>query len=153
MWLDWITAVFRNRFNPVFSKYCCMYKIFEGSYCHCVFWINLEPQPFSYFYWVHSGLNLRFQTVKLLDVLLCHARRCILLQGISHKPPKHLVHWFRVSWEFKECTQRVSETSTHWPTSPGSTALTSVLVSVRATFQDDTTKVQEYTGVAPMMTC
>lgn len=109
-----ITPMLRHKFNPTFSKFCNKCKVSEGSYFHCIFdcpfikkfWenvhkeisvilgVNLELKPLSCILGLHSALNLKPHMLKLVDVFLFCARRCILLQWISDKPPK-LSQWLQ----------------------------------------------------------
>lgn len=57
-----------------------------------MFGTNLDLNPVSCILGLHSTLCLKPCMLKLLDVLLFSARRCILVQWISDKPPK-LSQW------------------------------------------------------------
>ena len=52
---------------------------------------NLDLKPLL---GLHSALNLKLHMLKLLDVLLLGAQRCILLQQISDKLP-NLSKWLQ----------------------------------------------------------
>lgn len=59
-----------------------------------VFVQDLNLTPLSCILGLHPALNLNSCTLRLLDVLLFGAKRCILLQWISDKPPD-LSQWLQ----------------------------------------------------------
>ena len=110
-----ITPVKRNRFKPLLLKFCNKCKISEGTYFHCIldcpfiddFWVNICKEidvifknkltltPVGCVLGLNpKALGLGSSKLRLLEVLLFNARRCILLLWISDSVPT-ISQWTR----------------------------------------------------------